>query len=88
MRQFDLVVAMRLHALIFALKEGVPVVGLTYDAKVEHVLNQFGQANLNFAKGGKRRIPEKMARYRISESSETLKSCVLRHEKMLKRQKN
>ena len=43
MRQFDLVVAMRLHALIFALKEGVPVIGLTYDAKVEHVLRQFGQ---------------------------------------------
>lgn len=43
MRQFDLVVAMRLHALIFALKEGIPVMGLTYDAKVEHVLRQFGQ---------------------------------------------
>ncbi|HIN64042.1 MAG TPA: hypothetical protein EYM95_05335, partial [Candidatus Obscuribacterales bacterium] len=43
MRQFDLVVAMRLHALIFALKEGIPVIGLTYDAKVEHVLRQFGQ---------------------------------------------
>jgi polysaccharide pyruvyl transferase CsaB len=43
MRQFDLVVAMRLHALIFALKEGVPAIGLTYDAKVEHVLRQFGQ---------------------------------------------
>ena len=43
MRQFDLVVAMRLHALIFALKEGVPSIGLTYDAKVEHVLRQFGQ---------------------------------------------
>jgi len=43
MRQFDLVVAMRLHALIFALKEGVPVIGLTYDTKVEHVLRQFGQ---------------------------------------------
>lgn len=43
MRHFDLVVAMRLHALIFALKEGIPVIGLTYDAKVEHVLRQFGQ---------------------------------------------
>lgn len=43
MRQFDLVVAMRLHALIFALKEGVPVLGLTYDAKVEHVCRQFEQ---------------------------------------------
>jgi polysaccharide pyruvyl transferase WcaK-like protein len=43
MRKFDLVVAMRLHALIFALKVGVPVMGLTYDAKVEHVLRQFGQ---------------------------------------------
>ncbi len=43
MRQFDLVVAMRLHALIFALKEGIPVMGITYDPKVEHVLKQFGQ---------------------------------------------
>ena len=50
MRQFDLVVAMRLHALIFALKEGVPVIGLTYDAKVEHVLSQFGQPILNLPK--------------------------------------
>lgn len=43
MRQFDLIIAMRLHALIFALKESVPVMGLTYDPKVEHVLRQFGQ---------------------------------------------
>ncbi len=43
MRRLDLVIAMRLHALIFALKEGIPVLGLTYDAKVEHVLKQFGQ---------------------------------------------
>lgn len=52
MRQFDLVVAMRLHALIFALKEGVPVMGLTYDAKVEHVLRQFGQPILILPKDG------------------------------------
>lgn len=42
-RQLDLVVAMRLHALIFALKESIPAFGLTYDPKVEHVLTQFGQ---------------------------------------------
>lgn len=52
MRQLDLVVAMRLHALIFALKEGIPVLGLTYDAKVEHVLRQFGQPILILPKEG------------------------------------
>lgn len=52
MRQLNLVVAMRLHALIFALKEGIPVLGLTYDAKVEHVLRQFGQPILILPKDG------------------------------------
>ncbi|MBX9949374.1 MAG: polysaccharide pyruvyl transferase CsaB [Candidatus Obscuribacterales bacterium] len=52
MRHLDLVVAMRLHALIFALKEGIPVLGLTYDAKVEHVLRQFGQPILILPKEG------------------------------------
>jgi polysaccharide pyruvyl transferase WcaK-like protein len=37
--QCDLVVGMRLHALILALSSGVPVVGLSYDAKVGHVLS-------------------------------------------------
>lgn len=49
-RQLDLVVAMRLHALIFALKESIPTFGITYDPKVEHVLTQFGQPILILAK--------------------------------------
>jgi len=48
--QCDLVVGMRLHALILALSAGVPVVGLSYDAKVAHVLNQFEQPILNLTK--------------------------------------
>jgi len=52
MRRLNLVVAMRLHALIFALKEGIPAIGLTYDAKVEHVLRQFGQPILILPKDG------------------------------------
>ncbi len=37
------VLGMRLHMLIYALKCGVPVVGLAYDPKVTGVLNEFGQ---------------------------------------------
>jgi polysaccharide pyruvyl transferase WcaK-like protein len=48
--QCDLVVGMRLHALILALSSAVPVVGLSYDAKVAHVLTQFEQPILNLTK--------------------------------------
>lgn len=50
MEQFDMVVAMRLHASIMALKAGVPVVGIAYDPKVERVLTEFGQPILILAK--------------------------------------
>lgn len=46
----QVVVAMRLHALIMALKAGVAVAGLAYDPKVSSVLAEFEQPILILAK--------------------------------------
>lgn len=43
-------VAMRLHALILALKAGIPVAGIAYDPKVAHVLSEFEQPCLILTK--------------------------------------
>ncbi|MEW5935139.1 MAG: polysaccharide pyruvyl transferase family protein, partial [Bacillota bacterium] len=40
--ELDLVIGMRLHALIFAVAAGVPVVGVSYDPKVESFLAEVG----------------------------------------------
>lgn len=45
-KNFDLVVGMRLHSLIMAVVAGVPMVGLSYDPKVERFLRQAGQVAL------------------------------------------
>ncbi|MCL5982283.1 MAG: polysaccharide pyruvyl transferase family protein, partial [Firmicutes bacterium] len=42
--RLDLVLAMRLHALVFAAKSGLPMVGIGYDPKVEAMLLRLGQA--------------------------------------------
>jgi polysaccharide pyruvyl transferase CsaB len=47
MEKFDLVIAMRLHALIMALKAGKPVIGIPYDPKVSDVLQTFAQPSLS-----------------------------------------
>jgi polysaccharide pyruvyl transferase CsaB len=50
MSYFSVVVGMRLHALIMALKVGVPVVGINYDPKVQRLLAEFRQPILNLTK--------------------------------------
>jgi len=38
----DLIVGMRLHALVYAVACGVPLIGITYDPKVEELLQRVG----------------------------------------------
>ena len=42
----DVAIGMRLHAVIFAGKARVPVVGLVYDPKVRHVMHELGLESL------------------------------------------
>jgi polysaccharide pyruvyl transferase CsaB len=45
--RLDLLVGMRLHAVIMALKNKVPTAGIAYDPKVANVLKEFDQPALN-----------------------------------------
>lgn len=45
MGQMQMVVSMRLHALIFASGQGIPLVGISYDPKVTGFLEYLGQPN-------------------------------------------
>ncbi len=48
--KLDLLIGMRLHALVMALKSGVPVIGLAYDPKVSQLLRDFEQPVLSLDK--------------------------------------
>ena len=41
-KKLDLIIAMRLHSLIYAATQSVPMVGLVYDPKVEGILDSIG----------------------------------------------
>jgi len=38
----DLLIGMRLHSLIYAAAKGVPLIGISYDPKIDHFLHQLG----------------------------------------------
>ncbi len=41
-KKLDLMIGMRLHSLIFAARQRVPFVGISYDVKIDSFLEQFG----------------------------------------------
>jgi polysaccharide pyruvyl transferase CsaB len=49
MQNLDLVIGMRLHALLMALKSSKPVIGIAYDPKVTILLTDFNQPLLSLA---------------------------------------
>jgi polysaccharide pyruvyl transferase CsaB len=50
MESFDLIVGMRLHALLMAIKAGKPIIGLPYDPKVTILCETFQQPMLDLTK--------------------------------------
>ncbi len=57
-KRMSLVVSMRLHTLIFAAGQGIPLVGLVYDPKVSGFLDDLGQKRyLSLQETGEDRLP-------------------------------
>lgn len=51
MQNLDMVIGMRFHALLMALKAGKPVVGIPYDPKVSYLCSAFQQPQLSLPDG-------------------------------------
>lgn len=45
-KELEIIIAMRLHSLIYAATQEVPIVGLVYDPKVEGILHSLGMDNM------------------------------------------
>jgi len=43
--EFSVLLGMRYHSLVFAIQRGVPAVGIPYDPKVAHLLNEIGRGD-------------------------------------------
>jgi polysaccharide pyruvyl transferase CsaB len=56
MEKLDLVIGMRLHALLMALRSSRPVIGIAYDAKVRILLEEFAQPLLSLEDKDKDRL--------------------------------
>jgi len=77
---FDLVISVRLHALIFAACAGVPMVGIGYDPKVEIFLEQLGLDTAGGLNDVRSDVLIRQARTRLQDANlqKTLK--LKRHE--------
>lgn len=45
-RDFEIIIAMRLHSLIYAANQEVPMIGLSYDPKVDGILKSLGMGSI------------------------------------------
>ncbi len=73
--QFDLLISMRLHALIFAAAASVPMLGLSYDPKVESFMRRIGQPCVKIGEGFKFSVlKDKLTR--IVNNKETIKQSL------------
>ena len=75
---FDLFIGMRLHSLIFALINAVPMLGISYDPKVASFMKEIDQPCVNFANMAE--ITKK-----VLENKASIKQSLLEHRNRLKK---
>jgi polysaccharide pyruvyl transferase WcaK-like protein len=81
-KNFDLVVGMRLHSLIMAGVAGVPMVGLSYDHKVDRFLRQAGQVALLSVNNLNAQNLVEMLTWVDSQREEIIKELEIRKQSM------
>ena len=70
----ELVISMRLHTLIFAAKERIPLLGFVFSPKIDYYLNEFGMPS-----GGE------VGKYDMKSAFETVKDITQNREKYVER---